>query len=54
LIADAPKLLAQRNELAAVLATMLGAAEIDCLDDKSNVWRSAMIDARDALAKIEK
>jgi hypothetical protein len=34
-------------------ATMLGCAEIDCMDDKSNVWRSAMLDARDALADID-
>ena len=44
LIAAAPKLLA-------ALAHMLGAAEADCMDDKSNVWRSYMLDARAALAK---
>lgn len=37
------------SNLKAVLAYMLGVAETDCLDDKSNVWRSAMIQARDAL-----
>lgn len=41
------------DELVAALSTMLGAAEIDCMDDKSNVWRSAMIDARAALAKVK-
>ena len=39
------------DELVVIVATMLGAAEIDCLDDKSNVWRSAMLDARAALKK---
>lgn len=52
LMADAPTLLAQRDALAAALATMLGAADTDCLDDKSNVWRSAMLDARAALAAL--
>jgi hypothetical protein len=37
--------------LVAALSTMLGIAEADCLDDTSNVWRSAMIDARSALSK---
>lgn len=39
LFADAPKMLA-------LIAYMLGAAEADCLDDKSNEWRSHMIAAR--------
>lgn len=44
LIAAAPGLLA-------VVCEMLGAAETDLLDDKSNVWRSAMISARAEIAK---
>jgi hypothetical protein len=40
-------------DLASVLARMLGAAEVDCMDDKSNEWRSHMIDARDALAAYD-
>lgn len=47
------RLIAAAPELLAAVATMLGAAEADCLDDKSNVWRSAMIDARAAIAKVE-
>lgn len=34
------------EEAMRILSEMLGAAEVDCLDDKSNVWRSLMIDAR--------
>lgn len=34
-----------------LLAEMLGAAELDCLDDQSNVWRSLMISARDLISK---
>jgi len=41
------------QDLAAALATMLGAAETDALDSQSNVWRSAMLDARAALDKAE-
>jgi hypothetical protein len=41
------------NEMLAVLCEMLGAAETDLLDDKSNVWRSAMNDARTAIAKAK-
>lgn len=33
------------------LAHLLGAAECDCMEHKSNVWRSYMIDARAAIAK---
>lgn len=40
-------------DLLAVICEMLGAAETDLLDDKSNVWRSAMISARAAIAKAE-
>ena len=41
------------KDLLAVVCEMLGAAEADILDDKSNVWRSAMISARAAIAKAE-
>jgi hypothetical protein len=40
-------------ELLEALATLVGIAETDCMDDKSNVWRSAMIDANAAIAKAE-
>lgn len=40
-------------KLAAPLATMLGAAQTDALDNSSNTWRSAMIDAAGALEKHE-
>jgi hypothetical protein len=49
LTADRDKLQKQRTDLRQVLAEMLGAAETDCLDDKSNVWRSLMITARETL-----
>lgn len=45
------RLIAAAPELLEAISTMLGAAEADCLDDKSNVWRSAMIGARAAIAK---
>lgn len=41
------------NKVAEVLARMLGAAETDCMDDRSNEWRSHMLDARDALASLD-
>jgi hypothetical protein len=44
-------LYAAAPDLLVVLCEMLGAAETDLLDDKSNVWRSAMNDARAAIAK---
>jgi hypothetical protein len=44
-------LIAAASDLLAVLCEMLGAAETDLLDDKSNVWRSAMNDARQAIIK---
>jgi hypothetical protein len=44
-------LIAAAPDLLVVLCEMLGAAETDALDDKSNVWRSAMNDARAAIAK---
>lgn len=45
----------QANMLAAApallkcLCEMLGAAEVDALDDKSNVWRSLMLNAQTAI-----
>ncbi len=47
------KKIAALPQVLAALSTMLGVAETDCLDDKSNVWRSAMINARAAIAKAE-
>lgn len=47
------RLIAAAPELLAALCEMLGAADVDCLDDNSNVWRSAMIDARAAIAKAK-
>ena len=47
------RLIAAAPDLLAVLCGMLGAAETDLLDDKSNVWRSAMNEARAAIAKAE-
>lgn len=38
-------------DLLRVVSEMLGAAETDGMDEKSNVWRSLMIDARAAIAK---
>ena len=46
-------LIAAAPDLLAVVCEMLGAAETDLLDDKSNVWRSAMISARAAIAKAK-
>ena len=46
-------LVAAAPDLLAVICEMLGAAETDLLDDKSNVWRSAMISARAAISKAE-
>ena len=51
--ADDAALIAAAPALFEILSLMLGAAELECLDDKSNVWRSAMIDARAALAEAE-
>ena len=56
LIADIHKdedarLLAAAPELLACLCEMLGAAEMDCMDDKSNVWRNLMSNAQVAIAK---
>jgi hypothetical protein len=47
------RLLAAAPELLAAIATLVGIAEADCMDDKSNVWRSAMLDALAAIAKAE-
>lgn len=42
-------LLAAAPDLLKCLCEMLGAAEIDCMDDKSNVWRSLMLNAQAAV-----
>lgn len=47
------RLIAAAPDLLAVVCEMLGAAETDLLDDKSNVWRSAMISARAAINKAK-
>jgi hypothetical protein len=47
------RLCAAAPELLAALAALVGIAETDCMDDKSNVWRSAMLDADAAIAKAE-
>ena len=41
------------SKMLAVMCEMLGAAETDLLDETSNVWRSAMNDARTAIAKTK-
>jgi hypothetical protein len=46
-------LIAAGPELLAAISTLVGIAETDCMDDKSNVWRSAMIAADAAIAKAE-
>ena len=40
-------------EIIRILSAMLGMAEVDQLDDKSNEWRSVMIDAREALDLVK-
>ena len=47
------RLMAAAPELLAAISTLVGIAETDCMDDKSNVWRSAMIAADAAIAKAE-
>lgn len=47
------RLIAAAPELLAALASMLGVAEMDCMDVKSNEWRSRMVDAGAALAKAK-
>ena len=47
------RLVVAAPEMLEALATLLGACEFDCMDDKSNVYRSAMIDARAAIARAE-
>ena len=44
-------LMAAAPDLLAALCYVLGAAEADALDDRSNEWRSHMIDARAAIAR---
>lgn len=39
----------REKELFCIVSQMLGYAETDRLDDKSNLWRSLMIRARSAL-----
>jgi len=39
----------EHRRLQQITAHMLGAAEVDRLDEKSNVWRSIMEDAREVL-----
>ena len=48
--ADA-RLIAAAPDLLACLCEMLGAAEMDCMDDKSNVWRNLMSNAQVAIEK---
>lgn len=45
------RLISAAPELLACLCEMLGAAEMDCMDDKSNVWRNLMSNAQVAIAK---
>ena len=45
------KLIAAAPDLLRIVSEMLGAAEIEGADEKSNEWRSLMIDARAAIAK---
>jgi len=40
-------------DLLKALATLVGIAEVDGMDEKSNVWRSAMLDADAAIASAE-
>jgi hypothetical protein len=47
------RLIVAAPDLLAVVCEMLGAAETDILDETSNVWRSAMISARAAIAKAK-
>jgi hypothetical protein len=44
-------LLSAAPVLLQLVSEMLGAAELDCLDERSNTWRSLMIDARAAIKK---
>lgn len=48
--ADA-RLIAAAPELLAALSAMLSAAELDVLDDTSNVWRSLMLNAHAAIQR---
>ena len=49
--ASTARLIAAAPELLAALSAMLGAAELDALDDTSNVWRSLMLDAHAAIQR---
>ena len=42
------------DNLANALAELLGLAEADLMDDKSNVWRTAMITAQHVLDEWER
>lgn len=44
------RLAAAAPDLLAALCELVGIAEFDLLDDKSNVWRSALINANAAIA----
>ena len=45
------RLIAAAPDILSNLIKLVGLAEFDCLDDKSNVWRSALIDSRLAIEK---
>jgi hypothetical protein len=48
------RLIAAAPAMLEALSEMLGAAEMDCMDDKSNVWRSLMLHASSAIAAATK
>lgn len=50
----AAALAAAAPDLLNALCTLMGALETDCMDDKSNTYRSAMINARTAIKKATK
>jgi hypothetical protein len=45
------RLIAAAPELLAALSAMLGAAELDVLEDTSNAWRSLMLNAHAAIQR---
>jgi len=47
------RLIAAAPDLLALVCEMLNIAEIDGMDENSNVWRSAMISARAAITKAQ-
>jgi hypothetical protein len=51
IVAANARLISAAPELLACLCEMLGAAEMDCMDDKSNVWRNLMSNAQVAIEK---